>query len=237
MKRIVGPCPEGQAEAEEREAINTAHAEKKQELPHKPPTTRKREPEGPRTILPPEFMNVIKPALGVGALTGVTGLITGGAMGIVRGLSAPLFGTVMGLQWFVLGFSFSGSRRVAMNALVGDNEPKGGDKVKASTMAGCFTGIMGGSLRGPRNIIPGAIMFSIFGAGGQAIVNSVNWTRKPQGQGVLFSKWSPVTPLTDQEYEKMLEEKLLRVEAQIAIIDEDLQELRTPRPKSEKSEK
>lgn len=182
-------------------------------------------------------MNIIKPAFTVGALTGVTGMITGGAMGIVRGLSVPLFGTVMGAQWFILGFSFSGSRKVAMNVLVSDNEPKGRDKVKASTMAGCFTGIVGGSLRGPRNIIPGAIMFSIFGAGGQAIINSVNWSRKPQGQGILFSKWSPVTPLTDQEYEKMLEEKLLRVDAQIAIIDEDLKELRASGLKSEESEK
>ena len=46
------------------------------------------------------------------------------------------------------------------------------------------------------------------------------------GTKYLASRWSPVTPLTDRQYEKMLEEKLLKVDAEIAIIDENIQEIR-----------
>ena len=37
------------------------------------------------------------------------------------------------------------------------------------------------------------------------------------------SKWSPMSVLTDEQYEEMLQEKLLNVEAQIAIIDERIE--------------
>jgi hypothetical protein len=42
----------------------------------------------------------------------------------------------------------------------------------------------------------------------------------------LASKWSPVTPLTDRQYEKMLEEKLLKLDAEIAIIDDNIKAVR-----------
>lgn len=38
----------------------------------------------------------------------------------------------------------------------------------------------------------------------------------------MDSKWSPVTRLSDEKYESILEEKLLSIEADIAIIDESL---------------
>jgi hypothetical protein len=37
------------------------------------------------------------------------------------------------------------------------------------------------------------------------------------------SKWSPMSVLTDEQYEEMLQEKLLKVEAEIAIIDERIE--------------
>jgi hypothetical protein len=71
-------------------------------------------------------------------------------------------------------------------------------------------------------------MFSVFGGFGQALVNAFEGkTSNPgQNQGFLHSRWSPVTPLTDDDYKKMLEEKLLRVEADIAIIDDHIKTLR-----------
>lgn len=42
----------------------------------------------------------------------------------------------------------------------------------------------------------------------------------------LDSKWSPITRLSDEDYEKTLQEKLLRIEADIALIDDDIQALR-----------
>ena len=40
------------------------------------------------------------------------------------------------------------------------------------------------------------------------------------------SRWSPVKILSDEEYENMLQEKLLRVEAEIAVLDEHIENLR-----------
>ena len=42
----------------------------------------------------------------------------------------------------------------------------------------------------------------------------------------LDSKWSPMKRLTDKEYEEKLEEKILRLEAEIAIINENIESLR-----------
>jgi hypothetical protein len=37
------------------------------------------------------------------------------------------------------------------------------------------------------------------------------------------SKWSPMSVLSDEEYENMMQEKLLRVEAEIAVIDDKIE--------------
>lgn len=85
-------------------------------------------------------------------------------------------------------------------------------------------------------------MFSLFGFGGQHGYNYLDKRNsqelreqaqlKAQGevkpkqnlmQKFAQSKWSPMSILTDEQYEKMLEEKLLNVEAQIAIIDERIE--------------
>lgn len=47
-----------------------------------------------------------------------------------------------------------------------------------------------------------------------------------QRGGILGSKYSPLTFLSDKEYETILEEKLLRVEAEIAVVDDNIKELR-----------
>lgn len=45
----------------------------------------------------------------------------------------------------------------------------------------------------------------------------------------LDSKWSPMRRLSDKEYEEMLEEKILHLDAQIAIIDENIAALKAPK--------
>ncbi|KAL8776254.1 MAG: hypothetical protein Q9194_003267 [Teloschistes cf. exilis] len=112
---------------------------------------------------------------------------------------------------------------------------------------------------GRKNIIPGIIMFSLFGFAGQYIynaldvrqgslialkdsrpsdINSVTMSRSDQIQSastnpnksmsqpiwrrVFNSKWSPMKVLSDEEYEKMLRQKLLRADAEIAILDDDI---------------
>lgn len=72
-------------------------------------------------------------------------------------------------------------------------------------------------------------MFSIFGAAGQVAVArwgaSSEASREDKSAGWL-SKWIPLKKLTDQEYEVILEEKILRVDAEIAIIDEHIADLK-----------
>lgn len=42
----------------------------------------------------------------------------------------------------------------------------------------------------------------------------------------LDSKWSPMKRLSDKDYEEKLEEKILRLDAEIAIIDENIASLK-----------
>ena len=43
---------------------------------------------------------------------------------------------------------------------------------------------------------------------------------------LIAMKWSPVTKLSDEQYENMLKEKLVRIEAEIALIDDDVARLK-----------
>lgn len=76
-------------------------------------------------------------------------------------------------------------------------------------------------------------MFALFGAAGQALYNradarnlEIAGSTQAKKTSWLDSKWSPVTVLTDDVYEKMLQEKLLSVNARIALIDENIEALR-----------
>lgn len=73
------------------------------------------------------------------------------------------------------------------------------------------------------------MVFTVFGAGGQAFVNRVGeWkANKPEGEGTGFlsSKWSPLRKMSDEEYENFMSEKMLKVEAEIALIDDKIAEL------------
>jgi predicted house-cleaning noncanonical NTP pyrophosphatase (MazG superfamily) len=77
-------------------------------------------------------------------------------------------------------------------------------------------------------------MFALFGAAGQALYNSADSRNSEQAAAPekdlknswLNSKWSPMKVLSDEEYENMLREKLLRVNAEIALVDESIEALR-----------
>jgi hypothetical protein len=128
-------------------------------------------------------------------------------------------------------------------------DPTPHDNLKASAIAGGVAGTCGGMLRtlpkapwvatgsltvftgGPRNIIPAAIMFSLFGAAGQSYLNSrarraANTLPKSPDELGFWAKYSPLKQLSDRDYEKILEERLLRIDADIAVIDDSIRELR-----------
>ncbi|KAM7202282.1 hypothetical protein V8F20_004449 [Naviculisporaceae sp. PSN 640] len=187
---------------------------------------------GPRRILPEEVMGLIAPSLKIGTVGGVFGMFAGATAGIIRTSTPVTFSIFTGFQWFVLSSSFYGSRQLSLQYLKEKEEPSESEKVKASALAGAFAGTMGGLVRGPKNILPGALMFTLLGAGGQKAVNSYyrrqaeNEKFKQEGKGFLASKWSPVTKLSDEDYEAILKEKLLQIEVEMSFIDEEINKVK-----------
>ncbi|TVY91543.1 hypothetical protein LAWI1_G001747 [Lachnellula willkommii] len=154
------------------------------------------EPPRRRNGLPPEILNIIWPAVQIGGL--------------------------------------SASRGFVLQAW-GEDKVTPREKISASAIAGALGGSAGGLLRGRKNILPGAIMFALFGAAGQAIYNRSaaqnsnlpqTATDKSEKFSWMNSKWSPVKVLSDAEYEELLQERLLRVNAEIALVDETIEDLR-----------
>ncbi|KAK0623491.1 hypothetical protein B0T14DRAFT_179959 [Immersiella caudata] len=238
MGRITLPKPEGSEDVNQVSASpalvpQQQTQEKVAALPS--PVPRQNEE---RTLLPPELMAIVTPSLKVGAVTGTLGLFTGAAAGIIRSAPPALFSVVMGGQMFILGSSYYASRLVALKAFRGEDGIRPVDKLKASALAGGIAGTVGGAIRGPKNIMPGMIFFSLFGGAGQLVVNAISWNTKPDDESAtesfLKSKWSPVTFLTDEEYRKILDEKLLRVDVEIALVDDNIKELRAAEGQSKK---
>ncbi|KAF1921462.1 hypothetical protein BDU57DRAFT_510275 [Ampelomyces quisqualis] len=205
---------------------------------------------------------IAQSAASVGGATSVFGLVIGSVYGTLRTETPILFSIVSGAQCFGIGFTFWATRMGLLNHsgllnqwkvtrgvplhIRDDLNPTPSDKVRASTIAGAFTGFSLGFLyRGPRNVIPGTIMFTLYGWGGQHGYNfldkrnsqalqeqadlkaSGDW--KPKDtlmQRFAKSKWSPMSILTDEQYESILQEGLLKVEADIALIDDKIEEIK-----------
>ena len=91
---------------------------------------------------------------------------------------------------------------------------------------------------GRSNVLPGAVMFSIFGATGQLAFSKLDAARsqasqepsKPLMQRILDSRWMPMRRIPDDEYADRLNEALLKVDAEIAIIDDRIAEIRSSSP-------
>jgi hypothetical protein len=76
-------------------------------------------------------------------------------------------------------------------------------------------------------------MFALFGATGQALYNRADSQRLAKAQNLpekksswMDSKWSPITVLTDEAYEKTLQESLLNINAQIGLLEDKIEALR-----------
>lgn len=124
--------------------------------------------------------------------------------------------------------------------------PSQKDRLTASTFAGGVTGgTIGGLFRGPRNVIPGTIMFTLFGYLGQTVYEALDTRhseqvvldiqaaaegkkrdRKHFWERIAEMKWSPLTAVSDEDYRNMLEEKLLSIEAEITVVDEEVERVK-----------
>lgn len=68
----------------------------------------------------------------------------------------------------------------------------------------------------------------MLGAGGSYMTQRLknNESKPKEKTSWLDSKWSPMKRLSDKDYEEKLEEKILRLDAEIAIIDENIASLK-----------
>lgn len=171
-----------------------------------------------------EAVDVLARSIQLGAGAGACGILFGATSSIIRGVKTPvLFSLVSGFQWFGISSVFYGARKLAIARYGPEHNVTPAQKVGASAIAGAVSVVpVGLLLRGPRSILPGSVIFSLLGAGGQIASN--RWSgseNSPKSSGWFTSKWSPMTKLSDEEYKVMLEEKILRVEADLAILDEN----------------
>ncbi|KAL8931912.1 MAG: hypothetical protein Q9216_007027 [Gyalolechia sp. 2 TL-2023] len=189
-------------------------------------------------------------SLKVGALSGASGLLVGGVAGIIRSPTPGLFAIASGLQWALLGVTYNASREAIFRAWdIAPSAPPQ-ERILPSTLAGGITGgTAGGIIRGRANIIPGIIMFSLFGFAGQHIYNAIDsrqsfnvpspptvnsegaatdntTANEPRWKRVLNSKYSPMKVLSDEQYEKLLKEKLVKVDAEIALVNEEIEKVK-----------
>lgn len=88
-------------------------------------------------------------------------------------------------------------------------------------------------------------MFTLFGYVGQTVYDTLDARhservasdiqaaaegkiedKKRFWERIAEMKWSPLTAVSDEDYGSMLKEKLLRVEAEIALVDEEVERLK-----------
>ncbi|KAJ4343678.1 hypothetical protein N0V95_006581 [Ascochyta clinopodiicola] len=223
--------------------------------PHDPEQSPEQSPE---QVTKP--LDVVSQAAWVGVGTAIPGTAVGAFYGTLRTQTPVLFALASGVQCWALGSTYWTARTCLLNqdGLLNwwnrtrgaplhqrnDLDPTRSDKIRASTIAGAFTGLSLGLLfRGPRNAIPGTFMFSLYGYLGQKgydLLDNKNSAeleeearmaargekKKNWVERIAESKWSPMEALTDERYEDMLQEKLLRLEAEIAIIDDKIEGFR-----------
>jgi len=145
-----------------------------------------------------------------------------------KGRNTVLWTAASGVQCFVLGSTFWFSRSVLRDSASDAYPLSRRNELMYSTLAGSFAGMAGGALRGRHNIIPGAIVFGLMGLGGQA--SSTAFERmaespaesRPLLDRLSNSKWWPLKSVSDADYERELTEKLIGLEAEVAMIDEKL---------------
>ncbi|EAU37259.1 conserved hypothetical protein [Aspergillus terreus NIH2624] len=167
----------------------------------------------------------------VGAVSGAAGLVYGGISGVIRSPHPVIHSLSCGIHWFACGTSFWWLRS---NILTLHYESNASPKQRAYVSAlsggiagGAVTRIMGGRL------VPGVVVFSLLGYVGQSSYNAIdswqmeqaNTPSKPIIQRIADSKWIPLKTLSDDDYRGILNEKLLSIEAEMALIDEKIEQL------------
>ncbi|KID97659.1 hypothetical protein MAJ_06337, partial [Metarhizium majus ARSEF 297] len=183
----------------------------------------------------PEFVELVVPPLKVGVYSGTAGVLAGVGGAIARDTSPVASGVFSGVQWFMLGSSFWFTRSVGIKVYGGEERMTTTDKVCVSGLAGSTAGAVAGLARGPARLLPAMVIWGLVGAGGQAIANrsAPSQASKSSDGSSWLSKLSPLKKLTDEEYIDMMKEKILKVEVDIALIDDRIAELKAAEEEKE----
>lgn len=108
----------------------------------------------------------------------------------------------------------------------------------ASAIAGTLSfASVGAITRGRANVLPGALMGGLIGYSGQGVYNyydkqhTASLTpdappKPPILDRIMSSKFFPLRKMSDEEYLGILQEKLWKIKAEIAVLDDDLAKLR-----------
>lgn len=173
-----------------------------------------------------EILQIATKSLQTGMIAGSAGLVFGAGSGILRSAPPTLFALFAGLQWFTLGSTYMVTKGLLCNAYGGEENMSPFDMIKVSGASGGASGVMGGLIRGPKNILPGCLVFGTIGVAGSYMSQLVQGREVKPSTSWLDSKWSPMQRLSDKDYMSKIEEKILRLDAEIAIVDENIASLR-----------
>lgn len=167
-------------------------------------------------------------------IAGCAGFLFGGTSGILKSTTPFLFATASSIQTFALGTTFWACRGTFLQLRGGTATRTPGDYVQASTLAGGLSGgVVALVTRSRRNVLPATVMWSLFGCVGQLAYNRYSAAPREQQQPkvgfwqrMAEKSWSPVTFMSNDEYAEKLREKLLKVDVEIAILDDKIAALR-----------
>ncbi|KAK6535141.1 hypothetical protein TWF694_001619 [Orbilia ellipsospora] len=183
----------------------------------------------------------------IGAIAGSSAGLIGAIVATIRGhprKSIYVIGT--SLNCFALGSGFYAIRELYSRKLFkfdAGQPQRGRDKIILTGAAAASTAaIWGAVIGGRRHAIPGFLVFGITGSAAQLVYNIIDSNKKndtatdqvhmeQNSKGgiisqILTSQNNPIRLLTKEEYIQKLQEKQLVLDADIALVDEEIERLR-----------
>ncbi|KAF1815739.1 hypothetical protein P152DRAFT_195076 [Eremomyces bilateralis CBS 781.70] len=201
----------------------------------------------------------IKSIAAFGACAGVFGGLTAGTVGVLRGIPHPGLRVIAGgLSYFFWGstlWTLRSAGLAASSTLRGPENVTSTDRVLWTTVAagisgGC-SGLMQERFGGQKGTLrPTIFLWTIAALGGQSMVEFLDSRhqqrlldeeldprlRLPMLHRLAASKWSPFKLLSNEEYEQHLEERILVFDTEIALIDDQIAQLKLALSAEESSE-
>ncbi|KAI9263241.1 hypothetical protein BDA99DRAFT_559798 [Phascolomyces articulosus] len=184
-----------------------------------------------------------------GATTGATVAILRNAPVKQYTISTALNCGVFGATFFIVRETFANHQR-SKNPRFGlkDSQTRDFDDLMSSTLAGATTGgLLSAVYRGPRGVLPGALMFGTICAGMQVLYTTGNRWRQEAILGApeveeqksiwdsfTMPSWSPIRMISDDEYEEMLDTRLKTLEMEVKEIERELKQAKNNDKNSKK---